>query len=126
MYVTYLLLRQFTRCSIFISGGFKRWFLLLIRASIKDYKNNYLVPFFIILQTTLNLERGGQLKKRTYQKIHMDFFTSTILKLCKGMACFFLVKKSVNRGLIGGSSSNVLFFNQTYNNFLTKLTYLGI
>lgn len=34
---------------------------------------------------------------------------------------YFLVKI-----VIGGSSSNVLFFNQTYNNFLTKLTYLGI
>lgn len=126
MYVIYLLLRQFTRCSIFISGGFKRWFLLLIRASIKDYKNNYLVPFFYNTSNNVEFRKRGTIKKRTYQKIHMDFFTSTILKLCKGMACFFLVKKSVNRGLIGGSSSNVLFFNQTYNNFLTKLTYLGI
>lgn len=56
----------------------------------------------------------------------MDFFYKYYIETLQRNGMLFLVKKSVNRGLIGGSSSNVLFFNQTYNNFLTKLTYLGI
>lgn len=63
---------------------------------------------------------GGAIgKKRNYQKIYIrdiKNYNETTQK----MACVmlkFLDINSANSQLIGGSSSNVLFFNQTYNNF---------
>lgn len=53
------------------------------------YKNNYLVPFFIILQTTLNLERGGQLKKGPIKRYIWIFLQVLYWNSAKEWHAFF-------------------------------------